>query len=159
MKEFLALIAVCSTAFGYGECMIRKQASTSSHAIGMTAVVTFRGKVLIYEKGKGERSFRIRMPGHHYEPLLSSNGREVAIYDIYGGLSIYSTAGKIIRIADGNDFLTEKQKSERTDRWACHPEGVWLRSAAVKGEFLHLELYDGSEVRLRMSDGSTMPPH
>lgn len=156
----LALIlSVAPVALSLGKCALKRQASTASHELRMTAVVTHEGKALIYEKGKNERSFNIQMPGHHYEVLLSNDGKSMGVYDAYGGLSIYSTAGKIIRIVDGNEFLTEKQKAERTGRWACHPEGVWLRSAAVKGGFLHLELYDGKEVRLRMSDGTTMPPH
>lgn len=76
------------------------------------------------EKGKG----KVELPGHHVKTFVSDSGEHFVLFDGYGGVAIYASAGKLVKKLGREDLLTKDEVEGCPHKWACHPEGEWSQT-------------------------------
>jgi hypothetical protein len=91
---------------------------------------------------------RTRLWGHHLRIHFSEDGRFFALIDDYEGFEVYSASGTRLASAAAEEILTPRELTRRPGKWACHPEGTWLRSHSFGSRRIDLVLHSGRKVRL-----------
>jgi hypothetical protein len=106
-----------------------------------------KGSFKIMELGKAGVKVRARSKfaplGHHYEPAMSNDGKFFVLVDRNAGLQVYRDSGQEMLSASPEDLLSDDELEKREGKWACHPEGQWLRQYRVNGRSIDLTLSGG----------------
>lgn len=144
---------LATAASGAFRCAIDLEPRVASSSDRLTTVVAMpEGKVMIYKKGNAKPSHVSRWGqfGHHQTLIVNHDGSGVAIHDPYGGLEVFDGTGRRVAFLDPSKTLTKKELADTPGRWACHPEGTWLKDPKFEfksGRF-EFSIYNGRKIRV-----------
>ncbi len=146
------LIATGLTA-GSFKCAIDLESRVASSGDkGTTVVSTPAGKVMIYKKGSDKPRYVSRWGqfGHHQTLIVNRDGSAFAIYDPFDGLEVFDGTGRRVAFLQPVNVLTKKELAGTPGRWACHPEGTWLKDPQFefKPGRLEFTIYNGRKIRV-----------
>lgn len=145
----LAIIAIT----GFFDCALDTKPRVVSSGDKRTRVVAmYEGKVMIYKKGSDKPRYVSRWGqfGHHQTLIVNHDGSAFAIHDPYGGLEVFDGTGRRVAFFDPSKTLTKKELADTPGRWACHPEGTWLKDPKFEfkpGRF-EFTIYNGRKIRV-----------
>jgi hypothetical protein len=130
------------------------------------AVPTLRGTFTFLAWDESKKNFQkkhegeIDLPGHHVKTLVADSGEHFVLFDSYGGLALFTSAGKVVKRFAPSDLLTEEELAARPNKWACHTEGEWsqtLPTIAADSKTLKVTLHSKRAVTLDLATGA--PAH
>lgn len=143
----LTAIALGSMPF---KCAIPEVVEASSNGGRIRMRYHREGRLAITSGGRTATK-KLEIPGHHLQIAFNVQGDRIVAIDPFEGIVVIGSKGSVIRTLDADGIVP---RPNRTDAWACHPEGVWLRRWKSHGETIRLELSDGRTADLRILDGT-----
>ena len=157
----IALVALLP-AVALAKCAPSVDAGVSANK-KWKAVPTLQGTFTFLAWDESKKDFatkhegKIELPGHHVKTLVADSGEHFVLYDSYGGLALFTSAGKTVKRFAPADLLSKEELAACPNKWACHEEGEWsktLPSIAADSKTVKVTVNSKREVVLDLATGA-----